>query len=150
MKKTIIILILVFLIPMGIIGGGLYWAFNKNATFEKYKHTKGQIIEINQKRLYDDNYKERNQYYPKVRYYDDNGEPYIFEFKIGSERYPDNIGEEIDLLFNPNHPEDVVVNSFLSKWLGPVIVCTVGLFILIIVIIISAVAIVKEMKQAKT
>jgi len=88
-------------------------------------------------------------YYPKVKYYDDNGEPYTFEFKIGSERYPGGMGEEIDLLFNTKHPEDVIVDSFLSKWLGPVIVCTVGLFILIIAIIVTAVSVLKERKQDK-
>jgi hypothetical protein len=150
MKKTIISFILVSLIPMGIISGGLYWTVNRNAMFEKYKHTKGEIIKINEDKLFDYPYKVRNFYYPTIRYYDDNGESYTFELKKRSEPYPGEIGEEVDLLFNPMHPEDVVVDSFLSKWVGPVMVCTVGLFILIVVIIVSAVAILNAMKQDKT
>ena len=134
------------LIPMSIIGGGLYWALNKNATLERYKHTKGEIIEINKKKLHEF---DKGYYYPKVRYYDDKGEPYTFEFKIGSERYPGGMGEEIDLLFNPSHPEDVIVDSFLSKWLGPVMVCAVGFLILILVIIVTAVSMLRKRKQEK-
>ena len=79
-----------------------------------------------------------------------NGESYTFNLKNGSENHGGMVGEEIDLLLSPNNPEDVIEDSFLSNWFGPVMVCTVGIFILIIVIIISAVAIVKEMKQTKT
>ena len=75
-----------------------------------------------------------------------NGESYTFNLKNGSEKYGGMVGEEIDLLLSPKNPEDVIEDSFLSNWFGPVMVCTVGIFILIIVIIISAVAIVKEMK----
>jgi len=52
-------------------------------------------------------------------------------------------------LFNPRNPEDVIVDSFLSKWWGPFIVCAIGLFILIIVIVVSAGAIFNEKKQKK-
>jgi uncharacterized protein YxeA len=148
MKKTIIF-ILVSLIPIGIIGGGLYWAVNKNATFEKYKHTKGEIIKINEDKLFDYPFRKRNFYYPTIRYYDDNGENYTFELKKGPELYPGEIGEEVNLLFNPRHPEDAIVDSFLSKWFGPLMVCTVGLFVLIIVLIVSAVVLLKEKKQDK-
>ena len=79
-----------------------------------------------------------------------NGESYTFNLKNGSENYGGMVGEEIDLLLNPNNPEDVIEDSFLSNWFGPVMFCTVGIFIFIIVIIISAVAIVREMKQTKT
>lgn len=149
MKKIIIISVLVSLMPMGIIGGGLYWAFNKNTTFEKYLHTKGIIINLNADKVFDYPYQKRNFYYPTIMYYY-NGESYTFNLKNGSENYGGMVGEKIDLLLNPNNPEDVIVDSFLSNWFGPVMVCTVGIFILIIVIIISAVAIVKEMKQTKT
>jgi len=149
MKKTIIIFLLVSLVPIGIIGGGFYWAVNKNATFGKYKHTKGVIIKINEDKLFDYPYRERNFYYPTIRYYDDNGESYTFELKNGSESNPGEIGAEVDLLFNPGHPEDVIVDSFLSKWFGPVMVCSIGIFIFLVEIIVGAVVIVNERQQEK-
>jgi hypothetical protein len=149
MKKIITIFILVSLMPMGIIGGGLYWAFNKNATFEKYKHTKGVIIKINEDKLFDYPYQKRNFYYPTIQYFDDNGESYTFNLKNESESYSDELGKKVDLLFNPRNPEDVIVDSFLSKWFGPVLVCTVGFFIWIIIIIVSVVVFLKEKKQEK-
>jgi hypothetical protein len=78
MKKTIIIFILVSLIPMGITGGGLYWVVNKNARLEKYKHTKGIIIKLNEDKVFDYPYQKRNLYHPTIRYFDDNGESYTF------------------------------------------------------------------------
>ena len=149
MKKTIIIFLLTSLIPMGIIGGGLYWALNKNATFEKYKHTKGIIIKLNEDKIFDYPYQKRNFFYPTIQYDDDKGESYEFKLKNGSESNLEMLGKEVDLLFNPNHPEDVIVDSFLSKWFGPVMVCTVGFFIWIIIIIVSVVVLLKEKKQEK-
>jgi len=149
MKKTITIFILVSLMPVGIIGGGLYWAFNKNATFKKYSHTKGIIIKLNEDKVFDYPYQKRNFYYPTIQYYDDNGESYTFELKNGSKSNPGEIGAEVDLLFSPRHPEDVIVDSFLSKWFGPVMVCTVGFFIWIIIIIVSVVVLLKDKKQEK-
>jgi hypothetical protein len=92
---------------------------------------------------------EKNFYYPTIQYYDDNGESYTFALKNGSESYPGEIGEEVGLLFNPRNPEDLIVDSFLSKWLGPVMVCTVGLFILIVLIVVSFVVILNEKQQEK-
>jgi len=143
MKKIIIISLLVSLIPMGIIGGGLYWANNKNATFEKYKPTKGVIVKINSDKLFDYPYTKKNFYYPTIQYYDDNGESYTFKLKKGSETNQEMIGKEVALLFNPNDPEDVIVDSFLSKWFGPVIVCAIGFCILLMVIIISFILLLK-------
>jgi hypothetical protein len=150
LKKTIIIYLLTSLIPIGIIGGGLYWVVNKNATFEKYKHTKGIIIKMNEDKVFDYPYRKRNFYYPTIQYYDDRGGSYTFKLKNGSESNLEMLGKEVDLLFNPKHPEDVIVGSFLSKWFGPLMVCTAGLFILIIVMIVSFGAILNEKKQDKT
>jgi hypothetical protein len=136
MKKTIIIFLLVSLVPIGIIGSGLFLVVNKKATFGKYKHTKGVIIKINEEKLFDYPYRKRNFYYPTIQYYDDNGESYTFKLKNGSESYPEMIGKEIDLLFNPKKPEDVIIDTFWSKWVGPVIVCIIGLFILIVLIMV--------------
>ena len=153
MKKTIAIFILVSLIAIGITGGGLSWMVNRYLRFEKYKPAKGEIIKIDKKRLYDypnNLYNDKNCYYSTIRYYDDNGESYTFQSKIGSERKLGEIGEEVDLLFNPKYPDDVIVDSFLSKWFGPVMVCVVGIFILIIeIIIFNAVVIVNKNKQGK-
>jgi len=147
MKKTIIIFILLSLIPIGIIGGGLYWAVNKKAIFEKYKPTKGIIVSLNEEKLFDNIYKDRNLSYPTIQYHDDKGESYTFELKTGSESYKEMLGQEVDLLYNPKNPEDVMVDSFMSKWLGPVVVCTVGLLILIILSIISCAVILKDLKD---
>jgi hypothetical protein len=142
--------LIVALMPMGIIGGGLYWAVKKNAVFENYKHTQGKIIAINKKKLNDYSLEaKKSQYYPLIEYYDENGVSHTYEYKIGSERYPDVIDKKVDLLFNPNHPNDVIVDSFLSKWIGPVVVCSLGLLILIILIIVTSINLINEKKQDK-
>ena len=144
-----IIFILVSLIPIGIIGGGLYWVADKRATFENYKPTKGIIIKMNKEKLFDYPYEKRNFYYPTIQYLDDKGESYTVKLKNGSESNLEMLGKEIDLLFNPKNPEDVIVDSFLPKWFGPVMVCILGLCILIIVIKVSVVPILNEMKQGR-
>lgn len=149
MKKTIIICLLVSLIPIGIIGGGLYWVVKKNERFEKYKKIKGEIVALNIKKT--DNYYDREGvYFPKIRYYDDNGEGHTFELKVGSKNPSEQIGEKVDLLVNSENPKDAVIDSFISKWFGPTIVCIVGFVILILVSIVSVVAILNEWKQQKS
>ena len=133
MKKIINIFVLLALIPMIIIGGGIYWAAQKHARFAKCQKVKGQIIAlIKKKDMFD-----REQdvvYYPRIRYYAE-GREHEVELKTGSRHPLGKVGEKVDLLVNPENPQDIVVDSFMRKWLGPMTVCIIGFIILGFVVI---------------
>jgi len=149
MKKTIIICVLVLLIPMGIISGGIYWFAKRDARLTKYKKIKGEIIELNTKKdMY--NPAHETAYYPKIMYYDDNDEVHEFELKVGSNPPLGRVGEKIKLLVNPENPEDVVIDSFMYKWFGPMLVCIIGFIIFTFVSIVSVTVILNQHKQRKS
>ncbi|MFH0813636.1 MAG: DUF3592 domain-containing protein [Pseudomonadota bacterium] len=147
MKRIIIICVLISLIPIGIIGGGAYWAFKRNSRFERYKNVKGEIIALDKKKK--DKYDASSNvvYYPKIRYYDENNEVHVFEPKVGSNPPIGRLYERVDLLINPENPENVVIDSFFYKWFGPTVVLIIGFIILTFVIIVSVGVILNERKR---
>ena len=148
MKKTTIIYGLVCLIPLAVICAGFSWAVKKHQRFVNSKHIKGQIIELKINRL--DQVLDKEQvYFPRIRYDDDNGVVHEFELKVGYGRPPWSVGQKIDLLVNPENPDDVVVDSFMYKWFGPAVVCTVGLILLALVSTGWLVAVLHERKGRK-
>ena len=133
MKKVINVSVLVALIPMMVIGGGIYWAVKKNARFETYQKVKGQIIALTKKKEMFD--KDQNVvYYPRIRYYA-GGREHEAQLKTGSSHPLGRVGEKVDLLVNPENPQDIVVDSFMRKWFGPMTVCIIGFIILAFVVI---------------
>ena len=149
MKKTFIICSLVCLIPMATIGGGIYWAVKNYVTYKTYKKTKGEILKLDNKRENKYDVAGAVSYYPKIVYSDDNNQVHVFESKIGSNPPIGRVGERLDILFNPENPKDVVIDSFFYKWFGPTVVSVVGLILLTVVGGISAVVIRNQYKQRK-
>ena len=139
MRKSIIWSILAYLIPWGIIFAGVFWGGTRAEKLSQYRPVTGEVIELT-KTLKDpinrspDDTLGSPVYYPKILYYDDHNEPHTFQSKVGLNP-PPAIGEKVSLLVNPENPEEVIVNSFIYKWLGPFLVCIVGWVLLIFTII---------------
>lgn len=149
MKKIIVICALVSLIPIGIIGAGACWVVQKQARFETYKKVKGEIISLDTKREGKYDVVNDAAYYPKIGYADDHNEMHVIALKIGSNPPLGKVGERIDLLVNPQKPDDAVINSFMYKWFGPTVILIIGFLLLTVVSIVSAHLIIREQKQGK-
>ncbi len=132
MKRTFSVQTLCYLIAIGMILGGTYWVIKVYAKLERYNKTKGKIIKLEVKRrgMYDP---DRDViYYPRIQFYDENGQAHVFQSKVGSERPLAQEGEEIDLFVNPSNQNDVLINSFMYLWFGPTLLIFAGVVLLII------------------
>ena len=149
MKRIIIICALVSLIPIGIIGGGICWTVLRTVKFEKYKAIKGEIVELDTKKKGKFDVAGDVAYYPKIIYYDDNNEPHELVLKIGSNPPIGPKWSRIDLLVNPENPEDVVIDSYFYKWFGPTVILIIGFVLLAFVGIVSLTVIINKRKRKK-
>ncbi len=141
MRKSIVSSTLAYLIPLGIIFAGIFWGGIKAEKLRQYKPVTGEVIELTRtvKNTGDIGpYDTLGSpvYYPKILYYDEHNEPHIFQPKIGTNR-PPRMGEKVSLLVNPRNPDEVIINSFVYKWLSPVLICIIGFIMLIFAIIIK-------------
>lgn len=66
-------------------------------------------------------------YYPVVRFKSAQGGDFIFTDDAGA--YPPDfqVGDSIEVLYDPINPLDASINSWFSLWMGPVAFITVGL-----------------------
>jgi hypothetical protein len=149
MKRTIVICSLISLIPLAIIGAGVYWAFKRHAVYATYTTTQGEILKLETKRENKMDVAGQVSYYPRIVYSDDNDEAHVFTSKIGSNPPMGRVGERIDLLVNPKNPKDVVIDTFFFKWFGPTAVSVIGLVLLIAVGGVSAAIIAGQYKRGK-
>ncbi|MBY8975585.1 DUF3592 domain-containing protein [Rhodobacteraceae bacterium NNCM2] len=74
-------------------------------------------------------------YTPTITYEDAAGAPQSGETHISSSGYDYPIGQQVDILYHPDWPGEVRINSFVSLYLLPMIFLFVGLFLLVLVTI---------------
>ncbi len=66
-------------------------------------------------------------YYPVVSFTTAQG--YLHIFTDGEGSYPPayEVGETVEVLYNPDDPLDATINSWMSIWMGPLLFTTIGL-----------------------
>jgi hypothetical protein len=104
----------------------------------------GRVVEIIERREYVD---ERDRvvqdyYYPVVEYVSADGRPHTVHMTEGSSVPQYEVGEEVTVLYNPEHPLDARIKSFGSAalmWILPGITGILGLAFLVAVIAVQKV-----------
>ncbi|MGB3208961.1 MAG: DUF3592 domain-containing protein [Crinalium sp.] len=51
---------------------------------------------------------------------------------IGTNRTPYYIGQKVNVLYNPNNPNEAAINSFLDLWLTPIVSGFFGILLVVI------------------
>ena len=65
---------------------------------------------------------------PVVRYEDADGTPSTFTSEIGNYPSPDYaIGEEVEVLYDPDNPSHAEISDFMTLWLIPVVLFGIGI-----------------------
>ncbi len=72
-----------------------------------------------------------NDYFmvPIIRFKTNSDEEITFEGKIDNTKFLSNIcksGKEVEVIYNPNNPNDAIVNSFASIWFFPLLLWIIG------------------------
>jgi len=75
----------------------------------------------------------------KVEFEDLNGRKRCVTMNTGSTSRPHPQGAQVDLLYNPDNPEEAQIESFLNQWLFPLAAIGVGGVLLIIGLVATGV-----------
>jgi hypothetical protein len=103
------------------------WFIVSNNQFEKRaKHVKGKVIDYSSYDSRDDDGDYTTMYSP-VFEYEFKGKTYTYTSSTGSSGKDYKIGERVEVLVDPENPEEVLVNSFIEKWLVALILGIMGL-----------------------
>lgn len=77
-------------------------------------------------------------YAPIISFEDMTKTKYTFESSVSSDPPAYKVGEKVEIVYDKNNPKDALVNTFMGKWSGmivlfllPLIIIPVGLWILI-------------------
>ncbi|MCX3060842.1 DUF3592 domain-containing protein [Streptomyces beihaiensis] len=65
--------------------------------------------------------------YPVVRFTPDGGKPVEFRSSTGTNSPSYGLGDQVDVLYKADSPKDAKINSFLTLWLGPLVLGGIGL-----------------------
>lgn len=74
--------------------------------------------------------------YSPVYSYTVNGQKYEYESVNSSNPPAHEVGEQVTLLYDPDHPDKARVNSFFELWLLPIIICPVSIGMLVLSIVV--------------
>ena len=114
-----IVIILCSIVPLGTAG---YWYSNTGSFLDQAVETEATVMDVEKRKAGDG-----TMYYPVFSFVDEGGN----EHKIYSTRgsYPPAYkpGDTVSIFYDPQNPEKTKLDSFVSLWLGPVMLGVLGL-----------------------
>lgn len=111
---------------------GIIMGLNTRSFVSTAIPTQGVVIDVVKRSSTDSKGRSSSVYYPVVKFTTPSGEPTVFESNLGT--YPPQFrkGNEVELLYNPQQPDSVMINSWMDLWFLPVMFTSLGsIFVLI-------------------
>ena len=115
---------------------GLYLTFDAFRFAENARTTMGEVIHVEMKISTDSEGRRTRTYEPTMRYVAANGQSYTAKTHISSSGYDFQIGERMEILYDPADLTEVRLNSFWSLWMLPIAFMLGGLLFAVIGIFI--------------
>ena len=105
------------------------WISQTSNFLDQCCETRGVVIQLN----WDYDNEGVAHAYPVFQFVNnETGEEIIAQSSSGSNPPDFHVGQEVDILYNPQNPYDVKVNSFWEIWGGPLILAGLGgIFLLV-------------------
>lgn len=100
--------------PLGI---GIWTYSNTKSFLDDAESTTGEVIELVERRGSEGG----SVFAPKVRFQDQAGENYEVTSSSASSPPKYHVGEEIEILYNPERPQEFRTTDWFSLWGGPVL-----------------------------
>lgn len=100
-----------------------YMIRSERKLLKKCVITKGTVKEIGKKFI--DSRTKRYQYYPVIEFDTNNG-PVNFHANEGFGGSSYEVGEQVEILYNPKNPKEAQINKFTYKWGLITLLITVG------------------------
>jgi uncharacterized protein (DUF58 family) len=109
---------------------GLVWGGRRVVLYRNGLPAQGRVVDTEQGEVADDEESSRPAYYPVVEFYTPDGRAHRFRGSTGSSSPEFAIGAEVDVRYNPNHPDQAQLTKFSHFWLGPLLLTIGGLLAL--------------------
>lgn len=111
--------------PLGllILVGAVYLLVRTSAFVATAARARGKVVDLAESR----NSNGSGTWHPVVSF-DAGGGSYTFKSKFGSRPAPYDIGDVVDVLYDPKNPADARIAGFRGLWLGPMLAGLLGVF----------------------
>lgn len=126
-KKTLLIVISATLTTACLLLTGSGFFFIKNTSFNKSSvKSKAVIIELIES-AGSSSGSNRKTYSPVFTYKDKRGKEYTKKSSYSSYPAIGNVGDSIEIMYNPDNPSQAKINTFFSNWGVPIILASLGI-----------------------
>jgi len=120
--KPIEILKYVFaVIGSAMLAGSFFWYTKTKSFIGEALTAPGVVIELVRSRSNDS-----TTYTPVVEYTTEKGQKIEFTSSVGSNPPSHSKGDQIEVLYHEDTPQQAKINSFFSLWLGPILLLVLG------------------------
>lgn len=124
-----IVAIALCLLPAGCVGGAAYW-YSVNADWrERAEPVEGVVVDFEEESDAD------GTMYATVYRYVHDGEEYTRTSTVKQSPKPYSRGERIPVLVNPDDPHDAMIDGWMQRYLGPVILGGLSLIPMVLLLI---------------
>ncbi|MFQ5644863.1 MAG: DUF3592 domain-containing protein, partial [Thiogranum sp.] len=114
-------------VGLGLFAGGVFLAQKRQAFLAVAVGAEGTIVDFVRRTSTSDG-KTTTTYHPKVRYtptgYDT---PVTFEHELGSSNPSYSRGEQVRILYTPDHPDDAIIDEGWMNWMASILTLSIGL-----------------------
>ena len=116
---------------------GIVMVFNRILFLNNAITVQGEVISL-QKEITKDNDNHTSIIYkPEVKFQTKSGEVITFVSKVGSNPPSFSVGRIIEVVYNPEYPNNAELNSFLSLWFVQMVFIALGVIFIVISIVAS-------------
>jgi len=128
-KATKIVTVLFTLIGVAMLIGGVFM-FNRTRRFtQRSVATTGTVVELLLESRSSTSAGRRtvgHSYYPLIRFKTKSGQVVEFKSSFGSNPPSYVVGARVPILYDPDNPHRAEINSFMSLWMGVIILLALG------------------------
>jgi hypothetical protein len=110
-------------VGLGLLSGGIYSFLSTRTFIGDAVSARGVVIDLEEHWDSGDN---SYTYYPRVRFQTENGDAHRFTGDVGSSPPAFDVGEAVQVLFDPSDPSAARIDSFMQLWFTSLILGGMG------------------------
>lgn len=125
-KFLIIFGLIFFTVGAGLLTGG-FFAFKSTSRFIETAHqSQGRVVALERRESTNSEGRRSVSYYPRVEFTPRRGNKTVFTSSSGSSPPSYNVGDKVEILYDPQNPSKAKINAFFAKWGGSLILTIMG------------------------
>jgi hypothetical protein len=132
--------VIFILAGIGLLGAGIYAFFRQRSRMARGISTTGVVIELVRQRVEGEYVRSRSEhgvkiegkyrYRPAIRFETPSGESIEFISGIAMRPAPYEVGERVEVIYDPQNPRQAQINRFVNLWFYTLLLLFFGLFTL--------------------